>query len=131
VNDVARTAILAAHNDAAIGHAYNVANYPPVTQIEFVEMLGRVASKAVHLVHVPRAQIEQAGGGLFAPPFYFGVYLDLPPITVRVDRVRAELGLEPTLLEDGLRETFRWYERQPRPQPDYSWEDRLLAAARS
>jgi nucleoside-diphosphate-sugar epimerase len=131
VNDVARAAVLAAQNDAAIGHAYNVANYPPVTQIEFVEMLGRAAGKPVHLVHVPRARIEQAGGGIFAPPFYFGVYLDVPPITVRNERAHADLGLELTPFEDGLRETFRWYEQQQRPQPDFSWEDQLLASTRS
>jgi 2'-hydroxyisoflavone reductase len=128
VHDVARAAVLAAHNDVAIGHAYNLANDRPITQIEFVQLLARIAGKQAHLVHVPRADIQQAGGALFAPPFYFGVYLDVPPITVRVDRVRSELGLEPTPLEDGLRETFRWYQQQKRPQPDFSWEDRLLAS---
>jgi hypothetical protein len=61
---------------------------------------------------------------------YFGVYLDIPPITARNDRVRSELGLELTPLEAGLRETYQWYEQQRRPQPDFSWEDRLLVAAR-
>ena len=64
-----------------------------------------------------------------APPFYFGVYLDLPPITVRVERVRSELGLEVRPLDDGLRETYLWYQRQQRPQPNFSWEDGLLASA--
>jgi len=130
VHDVAQAAILAAHNEAAVGHAYNLANYPPVTQVEFVELLARVAGKPAHLVHIPRAEIQRAGGDLFAPPLYFGAYLDLPPITVRVDRVRSELGLALRPLDDGLRETYRWYEQQQRPQPDFSWEDRLLASAR-
>jgi hypothetical protein len=84
----------------------------------------------VELVGVPRAHIRQAGGDLFATPYYFGAYLDVPAITVRADRVRAELGLELTPLDDGLRETFRWYEQQRRPRPDLSWEDRLLASIR-
>jgi 2'-hydroxyisoflavone reductase len=130
VRDVASAAVLAATKDVAIGHAYNLASYPPITQIEFVQLLARIAQREPHFVHIPREQIEQAGGQLFAPPLYFGAYLDIPPITARVDRVRSELGLELTPLEAGLRETFRWYEKQRRPQPDFSWEDRLLVAAR-
>lgn len=128
-HDVARAAVLAANDDAAIGHAYNLASYPAVTQIEFVEVLARIAGRQAKLVHVPRDQIQQAGGELLAPPFYFGVYLDIPPITVRADRVRSELALDLTPLEDGLRETYRWYQQQQRPQPDFSWEDRLLVSA--
>jgi 2'-hydroxyisoflavone reductase len=130
VQDVARAAVLAASEDIAVGHAYNLASYPPVTQIEFVQMLARIADRPANLVHIPREQIQRHGGELFSPPYYFGVYLDIPPITVRTDRVRSELGLELTPLEDGLRETYRWYRQQQRPQPDFSWEDRLLALAR-
>ena len=128
--DVARAAILASENAAAVGHAYNLANYPAITQIDFVRLLARVAGTEANLVHVPRERIEQLGGGVMTPPFYFGVYLDVPPITVLPDRVRSELGLELTPLEDGLRETFRWYEKQERPRPDFSWEDEVLASAR-
>ena len=130
VRDVAHAAVLAATKDVAAGHAYNLASYPPVTQIEFVQLLARIAGQEAHLVHIPREQIERAGGQLFAPPLYFGVFLDIPPITASADRVRSELGLELTPLEDGLQETYRWYEQQQRPQPDFSWEDRLLVAAR-
>lgn len=127
--DVARAAILAAESEVAIGHAYNLANFPPVTQLEFVRLLARIAGVTADLVHVPRERLRQLGGGLLAPPYYFGAYLDVPPITVRADRVRAELGLEFTALESGLRETFRWYEQQSRPRPDVAWEDRVIEAA--
>jgi 2'-hydroxyisoflavone reductase len=127
VRDVARAAVLAASEDIAVGHAYNLASYPPVTQIEFVRMLAKIADRQPNLVHIPRERIQRHGGDLFVPPYYFGVYLDIPPITVRTDRVRSELGLELTPLEDGLRETYRWYRQQQRPQPDFSWEDRLLS----
>jgi nucleoside-diphosphate-sugar epimerase len=53
----------------------------------------------------------------------------VPPITVRADRARAELGLELTPMEQGLHETFRWYEQEQRPRPDFSWEDEVLASA--
>ena len=125
--DVARAAVLAANSDVAVGRAYNLANYPPISQVEFVGLLATVAGETANLIHVPRARIQEAGGQLFMPPFYFGAYLDVPSITVRPDRAQSELGLEVTPLEEGLRETFRWYEEQHRPEPDFSWEDRLLA----
>ena len=130
VKDVASAAVLAATRDVAVGHAYNLASYPPITQLEFVQLLARIAGREAHLVHIPREQIQRAGGALFAPPFYFGVYLDIPPITARIDRLRSELDFELTPLEDGLRETYQWYQQQEWPQPDFSWEDRLLVAAR-
>ena len=129
VRDVARAAVLAAVKDVAAGHAYNLASYPPMTQLDFVRLLAKIAGKAANVVTVPRENIERLGGQLFAPPLYFGVFLDIPPITVRVDRVRSELGLDLTRLEDGLRETYGWYRQQRRPEPDFSWEDRLLASA--
>jgi len=127
VQDVARAAILAAEKDVAIGHAYNLANYPAVTQLEFVRLLARIAGKDADLVLVPRERLRQLGGKLLEPPYYFGAYLDVPPITVRPDRARSELGLDLTALEDGLRETFQWYERQER-RPDFSWDDKALAS---
>ncbi|HJU42393.1 MAG TPA: NAD-dependent epimerase/dehydratase family protein [Vicinamibacterales bacterium] len=130
VEDVARAAVLAANENVAAGRAYNLASYPATTQNAFVQMLAKIASRPANLVHVTREQIERLGGSLFSPPYYFGAYLDIPPITVRPDRVRSELGLELTPLEDGLRKTYRWYRGQQRPEPDFSWEDRLLAAAR-
>ncbi|CAN5160769.1 SDR family oxidoreductase [soil metagenome] len=126
-DDVARAAIRATEKDVAVGSAYNVASDPTLTQVEYVQTLGRAAGKEPKLVHVPRQQIQAAGGQLLGPPLYFGAYLDLPPITVNTERLRTELGMEPTPLEDGLRETFRWYEQQPRSPQDFSWEDRLLA----
>jgi len=125
--DVARAAVRAADKDIANGAAYNLGN-APLTQVEFVQALARAAGRDVTLVHVPRAQIAAAGGGLMAPPFYFGIFLDVPPIGVQVQRVRHELGMELTMLDEGLRETHAWYERQERPAPDYSWEDALIAA---
>jgi 2'-hydroxyisoflavone reductase len=126
VDDVARAAIAAAAMDVAIGAAYNLGNAPPVTQLEFVRVLARAAGREVRPVHIPRDRILGAGGGLMAPPLYFGAFLDLPPLTVRTSRVRTELSLDLTPLEEGLRSTFAWYEGRSRPAVDYSWEDRLL-----
>ncbi len=126
-DDVARAAIRAAGEDIAVGKAYNLAN-PPITQLDYVHALAHAAEKDVRVVHISRERIAAAGGGLFAPPFYFGVYLDLPPLTMRVERVETELGLELTPFVHGLRDTFRWYSSEPRPVPDVSWEDALIAS---
>lgn len=127
-HDVARAAILASEKDAALGRAYNLASQT-ITQEEFVRMLARIAGKEPNLVRVPRERIAEHGGGLMAPPLYFGVFLDVPPITVEASRVHRELGLELTPLEAGLQDTYAWYTAQARPPRDYAWEDALLAAA--
>ena len=129
VRDVARSAVRAATEDVAIGHAYNLANYPAITQLEFVRLLAMIAGVPPHVVPVPRDTIQRFGGNLLSAPLYFGAYLDIPPIVVRADRVRTELGVDLMSLEDGFRETYRWYQQQQRPQPDFSWEDRVLASA--
>lgn len=128
VDDVARAAILAATQDAGNGRAFNLA-HPPVTQVEFVEALGRAAGRSPRLVHVPRERIEAAGGSLFGPPLYFGTYLDLPPLTVRTERAHAVLGLDQVPFDEGLRQTFAWYRDRPRPALDTAWEDALIADA--
>jgi nucleoside-diphosphate-sugar epimerase len=129
-DDVARAALAAADRDHARGRAYNLAQFPPITQNEFVQLLARVAGQSATLVHVPRTIIQQAGGQLMAPPLYFGAYLDIPAITVRSERVRSELGVELRSLEQGMRETFDWYQRQPKRAPDFPWDDKLLTTVR-
>ena len=61
-----------------------------------------------------------------APPNYFGVFLDIPLITVDSARVTEQLGLTLTPLEAGLRATYTWYAQQPRVTRYYAWEDALL-----
>ena len=91
VEDVAGAALRAADADVAIGGAYNVAGSPPLTQVEYVRLLARIAGVEAELVHVPRTRLLEAGGGLMAPPFYFGVYLDVPPLVPDPGAVCARL----------------------------------------
>lgn len=127
VDDVARCLVLVGTEDVAFGRAYNLGNDPPVTQVEFIEALGRAAGRSPQLRKVSRETIQAEGGGLFAPPLYFGVYLDVPPITAKVQRVHEDLGLDPIPLDKGLQDTFAWYRDQARPAPDFWWEDRVMA----
>ena len=125
-HDVARAAILAATHHAAIGQAFNLGNFPPITQLDFVHLLARAMKREANVVHVSRARIARLGGSPMQPPNYFGFYLDVPAITVDASRVTTRLGLELTPLEQGMRETVAWYATQPSVTRDYAWEDEVL-----
>ena len=125
--DVARATVRAATAQAGRGRAFNLAG-PPISQLEYVLTLARVAGVEARPVLVPRERLVHAGGGLMEPPFYFGVYLDVPPIPVSGERLRRELGYELRGLEPGLEETFEWYRSQERPAPETVWEDGVLGS---
>ena len=128
VEDVARAAVLAAEKDEAVGRAYNVANPQPITQKEFLEALAQAAGKTAKMVFVPQEKLEAAGGKVFEPPLFFGQYLHLPPITEITTRAKRDLGFEATPFEKGLAETFAWYRTRDRDKPDFSFDDKVLAA---
>jgi nucleoside-diphosphate-sugar epimerase len=116
----------------AVGHAFNIANSRAVTQLEVVQALAEAAGKKVNLVRVPRERIYHMGGHPMGPNLYFGIYFDVPPITMIVTKAQRVLTFRPTPLADGLKETYRWYVRHhPRRIGDYTFEDRLLAAAQA
>lgn len=126
VADVAEACLRALERPEAVGQAFNLGHVEPTNQRSFVETLARVAGCEPELVAVPRATIMSAGGQLAGKDLYFGEYLDLPPHTVNVEKVRQVLGLVPTPLEAALRLGFEWYAAQPRRPSDYGFEDRLL-----
>lgn len=130
-DDIARAALLACEKDAAIGRAYNIAVPGPITQNELVAALARAAGREARIMHAPREKLIELGGQVFKPPFYFGQYFDMEPVTQKIDRARVELGFEPTPFEEGLRATFEWYvaqEAQERPAPDFSFDEKALGA---
>jgi nucleoside-diphosphate-sugar epimerase len=93
-----------------------------------VEALAQVAGRQARTIRVARERLLEMGGGLFAPPYYFAQYFDMPPISQDNARARRELGFEPTPFDAGLAQAFAWYREQSRKEPpDYSWEDRVLA----
>jgi nucleoside-diphosphate-sugar epimerase len=127
-DDLARAAIAAADTDASSGRAYNVCNDRAITQSALVEALAQVAGRQARTIRVARERLLEMGGGLFAPPYYFAQYFDMPPISQDNARARRELGFEPTPFDAGLAQAFAWYREQSRKEPpDYSWEDRVLA----
>jgi 2'-hydroxyisoflavone reductase len=120
VRDLVWALLRGAELPAAEGQAYNIADLAPVTQLEAVRAFARAAGREPRLVFAPRERLQAAGGKVFEPPFYFGEYFDLPPITVRIDKARRELGFRPTPFDRGLAETFRWYSGRRRTAPDQS-----------
>jgi nucleoside-diphosphate-sugar epimerase len=112
------------------GHAFNIANPRPLTQMEAVEGFARAAGKEPTFVRLPRERILRSGGHPMGPRLYFGIYFDLPAITVVVNKAQRVLKLKPVDFLSGLKETYRWYVRHNLfPKPDYSFEDALIAAA--
>src|SRR5216684_8451755 len=129
VKDVVRACIRAMEVEEAVGEAFNVANPKPLTQVEAVREIARAAGKKPELIRVPRERIAAAGGNPMGDPMYFGEYLDVSPITENVSKLQRVLGVKPVAFETGLKETHRWYLRRPRRKLDFSFEDRLIAAA--
>jgi 2'-hydroxyisoflavone reductase len=129
VKDLVRAMLRSIEVDAAVGEAFNIGNPKPLTQVEAVREMARTAGKKPELVRVPRERIAAAGGNVMSDPLYFGQYLDLPPITENVSKLQRVLGVRLTAFATGLRDTHRWYMRQPRRKADFGFEDRLIAAS--
>lgn len=127
-DDYVQAAMLALEKDAAVGRAYNIGHPGPLTQRELVAQFALAAGVEAEAVYVSREKLVELGGQVFEPPFYFGQYYDMPPITQKIDRARNELGFEPISFAEGLRRTFAWYQTLDRPEPDCSFDDKVLAA---
>lgn len=135
VEDVARLLCLVADHPAAVGEAFNVA-YPVTTQRGWVEALARAAGVEARMAAVPRETIFALGGSPFDAPHYYGETLDVAGVlgefSARAEKAQRLLGFETTPLAVALRRTRAWYETQRQagaPVQDFSFEDRLIAAA--
>ena len=64
------------------------------------------------------------------PNLYFGVYFDLPPITQVINKAHRVLKFRATPIDEGLKETYRWYlRRHEKDASNYPFEDKLIAMA--
>ncbi len=130
VRDVVWTCLKAIEAPECVGHAFNVANLRPLIQVEAVEAFAKAAGKEVSLVRIPRERILKAGGHPMGPKLYFGVYLDLPAITMVINKAQRMLKFKPIDFMEGLKETYRWYLRSKLyPAQDFTFEDTLIAKA--
>lgn len=132
VNDVVQAMIRSMDEPRAAGEAFNIGDTKPLTQVEVVEKLAKVAGVDPTLVRVPRDIIQQAGGNALEEPYYFGEYYDLPPITMNIGKVTRVLKMKLTPFETGLKETYRWYTRNHKARTaGFEFDDKVLAAARA
>jgi 2'-hydroxyisoflavone reductase len=132
VNDVVQAMIRSMNEPRAVGEAFNIGDTKPLTQVEVVERLARVANVEPALVRVPRDLIQQAGGSAMEEPYYFGEYFDLPPITMNIGKVTRVLKMKLTPFEAGLKETYKWYTRNHKPRTaGFEFDDKVLALAKT
>ncbi|MDQ2944468.1 MAG: SDR family oxidoreductase [Acidobacteriota bacterium] len=130
VDDLVRCCMNALTTPDAVGHACNVANPRPLTQLEVVDALALSAGKKPNYVRFQREKILEAGGHPMGPKLYFGMYFDLPQITMATEKMQRLLRVAPTEFTEGLKDTHRWYEqKRPFPPPDYTFENELIATA--
>ena len=131
VNDLAEACFNALTKHTAPGRAFNVADDKPLTQVEAVNEFARALGKTANIVRVPRDIIARNGGNAFKPPYYFGEYYDLPPITEAVGRVKRVLNVVMTPFQAGLKETYKWYAKNGDGRKrDFSFEDKLIKQAK-
>jgi nucleoside-diphosphate-sugar epimerase len=132
VNDLVHAMARAMEEPRAVGEAFNIGDAKPLTQVEFVERLAKIAGVEPVLVRVPRDVIQQAGGNAMDEPYYFGEYLDVPPITENIGKVTRMLKMKLTPFDIALKETYRWYTRNHRPRTaGFDFDDKILAMAKA
>lgn len=114
VKDLVKAALRASDEPAAIGHAFNIANSRPISQTEAVEAFAEACRKHPKFVRIPREYILRAGGHPMGPKFYFGMYFDVPPITLVTAKAQRVLKLKPTEFLAGLKENASRLPQEPR-----------------
>jgi len=130
VRDLVGACLKAMELPDVAGHAFNIANPRPLTQFELVEVMAQAAGKECKFVRIPRERIVRAGGHPMGPKLYFGMYFDMPAITMVANKAQRMLKFKPVDFVAGLKETYRWYLRHNEfPKPDYEFEDGLIATA--
>lgn len=131
VKDLVTACLRAAEAPNAVGHAFNIANARPLTQAELIDAFFASSGKQAPVVRIPRERILRCGGHPMGPNLYFGMYFDLPPITMVISKAQRVLTFKPTPFAEGLKETYKHYLRHHKKTVDYSFEDHLLAKDRA
>jgi 2'-hydroxyisoflavone reductase len=130
IKDLVAAMIHSISDPAAIGQSFNIGNDRPVTQLELIHALAKACKKKPQIARVPRDRIIEAGGNPMGQPAYFGEYFDLPPITEAVGKIKRVLKVPLTPFDQGLAETYAWYQRHTKlVKLETEFEDKLIAQA--
>jgi nucleoside-diphosphate-sugar epimerase len=129
VNDLVDLCLKVMDQRNVVGHSFNAANPRAITQHELVIDLARAAGmKTPDMVSIPRDFIVRMGGSVMSGNLYFGAYYDIPAITQIITKAQRMLSFKPIDFEEGLKITYRAYQKEPHPQkPDYSFEDLVMS----
>jgi 2'-hydroxyisoflavone reductase len=132
VRDLVTAMVRAMTEPRSAGEAFNIGDSKPLTQTELVEKLAKVANVDPAMVRIPRDIIAGAGGNAMDEPYYFGEYLDVPPITENMGKAQRVLKMKLTPFDAGLKETYRWYVRNHKPRTaGFEFDDRVMAMVRA
>ncbi len=132
IKDLITAMMKAMTEPSASGDAFNIGNDRPITQMELVQALAKAANKKLIVAKVPRDRIIEAGGNPFGDPAYFGLYFDLPPITEAMGKLKRMLKVQVTPFDQGLRESFLWYQRKKKVgRLNTDFEDKLITLAQN
>lgn len=118
--DVGYACALASDPRRKLAGAYNVA-FAGVSLRELLEAIGRGLGRAIRLAPVPFAQLPE-GASPYGPD-------PRRPAGQEIARARADLGFEPSMLEDALAETLAWYLVKRPSHPGYAGRARELELA--
>jgi nucleoside-diphosphate-sugar epimerase len=102
------------------GRAYNVA-FEGVSLADLIDAIGRAWAKPVRMLPMPFAELPE-GASPYGPDPRRSAGYDL-------SRSRAELGFEPSALEDCLAEVLAWYQAEHPSHPGYADRSRELELA--
>jgi Nucleoside-diphosphate-sugar epimerases len=125
VENVAAAIVLAATDERAVGHIYNVGESVTVPVEEWVQQIADVVGWPGRIVHVPQ--------GLLKEPLAMGIDAT-QDVIVATTRLREDLGYRELISpEEALRRTVTWERANPPEQSepgafDYAAEDRILAS---
>ena len=123
VENVAAAIALAAVNDHATGHTYNVAESQSFSEIEWAALIAKIAGWHGDLVPVPAEHLPPS----LRVPGNLGQHLSADS-----SRIRTELGYaEPVARAKAIRETVKWERANPPAQIsagqfNYVAEDQVL-----
>ena len=129
VHDLVEAAVRLLEHRNVVGHAFNIANPRAITQHELILELARAAgAKEPELVAIPREWIHRMGGQAMGDEkLYFGSYYDVPAITEIITKAQRMLAFKPAEFATGLKATYKAYLKEHGPEPNFAFEDELLA----
>jgi nucleoside-diphosphate-sugar epimerase len=126
VDDVVRGLLLGLDHDSAVGHAYNITNDRPLTQLQMLTAIAQDIAASPPRRHIPYRLLYMAGylaerlatmtpSGRRPPVTRLGVAFFGTDNRYAIGKARSELGYCPVVdLRDGVRITAAWYLRHAR-----------------